>query len=173
MAMTSRGNGIGGYGGAGRLLPALALATALLIPAAGSAQMFTDRLGSRCPVGSGDESGAVLRPREPARAIDAADHRAAVNRHRPDGGAAAGRVHRRPGGAVADGALRQGFAGHQQRPGVAGVCGKGRTLSAPPVCSRGAWGATTQLAHSDHVVWLPSRLVPSTMCTRVTMCRDS
>jgi hypothetical protein len=43
MAMTSRGNGIGGYGWAGRLLPALALATALLIPASGSAQMFSDR----------------------------------------------------------------------------------------------------------------------------------
>jgi hypothetical protein len=43
MAMTSRGNGIGGYGRAGRLLPALALATALLIPASGSAQMFSDR----------------------------------------------------------------------------------------------------------------------------------
>jgi hypothetical protein len=43
MAMTSRGNGIGGYGRAGRLFPALALATALLIPASGSAQMFSDR----------------------------------------------------------------------------------------------------------------------------------
>lgn len=43
MAMTSRGNGIGGYGRAGRLFPALVLATALLIPAAGSAQMFSDR----------------------------------------------------------------------------------------------------------------------------------
>jgi len=43
MAMTSRGNGIGGYGRAGRLLPALALAAALLIPASGSAQMFSDR----------------------------------------------------------------------------------------------------------------------------------
>src|SRR5258708_12013144 len=43
MAMTPRGNGIGGCGRAGRLFPALALATALLIPAAGSAQMFSDR----------------------------------------------------------------------------------------------------------------------------------
>ncbi|SIO47050.1 hypothetical protein SAMN05443247_05816 [Bradyrhizobium erythrophlei] len=43
MAMTSRGNGIGGYGRAGRLFPAIALATALLIPASGSAQMFSDR----------------------------------------------------------------------------------------------------------------------------------
>jgi hypothetical protein len=43
MAMISRGNGIGGYGRAGWLLPALALAAALLIPAAGSAQMFSDR----------------------------------------------------------------------------------------------------------------------------------
>jgi len=43
MAMTSWGNGIGGYGRAGRLFPALALAAALLIPASGSAQMFSDR----------------------------------------------------------------------------------------------------------------------------------
>src|SRR5258708_29233692 len=43
MAMTPRGNGIGGCGRAGRLFPALALAAALLIPAAGSAQMFSDR----------------------------------------------------------------------------------------------------------------------------------
>jgi len=43
MAMTSWGNGIGGYGRAGRLFPALAFAAALLIPASGSAQMFSDR----------------------------------------------------------------------------------------------------------------------------------
>jgi hypothetical protein len=43
MAMTSRGNGIGGCGRGGRLVPLLALAVALLLPAAGSAQMFSDR----------------------------------------------------------------------------------------------------------------------------------
>jgi hypothetical protein len=43
MAMTSRGNGIGGYGRARRLVRALAFAVALLVPAAGSAQMFSDR----------------------------------------------------------------------------------------------------------------------------------
>jgi hypothetical protein len=45
MAMTSRGNGIGGGGRAGRLFPALALVIALisLIPAIASAQMFSDR----------------------------------------------------------------------------------------------------------------------------------
>lgn len=43
MAMSSRGHGIGGGGRAGRLLPALALVLIALFPAAGSAQMFSDR----------------------------------------------------------------------------------------------------------------------------------
>ncbi len=41
--MTSRGNRFGGGGGAMRLIPQLALALALLIPGAVSAQMFSDR----------------------------------------------------------------------------------------------------------------------------------
>jgi hypothetical protein len=43
MAMTSRGDRFGGGGGALRLFPRLALALALLIPGAVSAQMFSDR----------------------------------------------------------------------------------------------------------------------------------
>ena len=43
MAMTSRGNGIGGCGRGGRLFPSLALAVMLLLPATVSAQMFSDR----------------------------------------------------------------------------------------------------------------------------------
>ena len=43
MAMSSRGNGIGGCGRGGGLIPLLALAVMLLFPAAVSAQMFSDR----------------------------------------------------------------------------------------------------------------------------------
>src|SRR5438105_12875951 len=43
MPMTSRGDRFGGGGGAMRLFPQLALALALLIPGAVSAQMFSDR----------------------------------------------------------------------------------------------------------------------------------
>ena len=58
---------------------------------------------------------------DPAADLEPADHRAAVDRHRPAGCAAAGASRSGSGGAVADGALRQGSAGHQWRAGVAGV----------------------------------------------------
>src|SRR5207302_3640397 len=43
MAMTSRGDGIGRYGGAMRLFPLLLLVLAMLVPGSVSAQMFSDR----------------------------------------------------------------------------------------------------------------------------------
>jgi hypothetical protein len=59
-----------------------------------------------------DESGAIgsRRRAEHSGTTDAADHRAALGRDRSAGGAAAGRLDRRPGRAVAYRALRQGHA---------------------------------------------------------------
>src|SRR4029078_5018279 len=149
MVMTARGNGFGEHGQAGWSFPALALAVALvwLLPASPSAQMFQDRpppvppasvpdapsgpaLNLAPPSGAGaipTFSGplnhtTIVQPLlGPVQPVDPALSRVAAARHGPAGGAAAGRPDREPGGAVADGALRQGSAGHQWRAGMAGV----------------------------------------------------
>src|SRR4029079_1488320 len=80
-------------------------------PAACAALIYSGRPWRACA-----DPGAALRPwlaSDPAANPDAADHRAAVDRHRAAGGAAAGRFHRGTSGAVADRALWQGPAGHQ------------------------------------------------------------
>ena len=102
--MTSRGNGIGEHGRAGWPFPALALAVALvsLLPASASAQMFQDRPPPVPPASVPDApsgpamnlappSGPGAIPTLPAP-LNAAHHRAAVDRHGSAGGAAAGRA---------------------------------------------------------------------------------
>src|SRR6185436_21068053 len=76
--------------------------------------------GSGCPDRARLESGAVVGGGNGPAAIDAADHCAAVDRNGPAGNASSSGPRSNSGGTVADGALRQGSAGHQWRAGVAG-----------------------------------------------------
>src|SRR6266404_3980710 len=74
--------------------------------------------GPGCPDPASHESGASVGDGNDPAAIDPADHCATVDRNDPGGCAASGRSSK-SGGAVADGALRQGSSSHQWRAGVA------------------------------------------------------
>ena len=129
------GNGIVGFGRGGRPFPGLALAldpcALVLLPAPVSAQMFQDRPPPVPPAAVPDAqtapamnlappSGTGAIPTLPG-AAEPAHHRAALDRDHPADDAAGRARSPKSGGAVADGALRQGPAGHQWRAGVAGV----------------------------------------------------
>ncbi len=79
---------------------------------------------SGCPDRARHESGPTVGDgNDPAAsgAAEPAHHCAPVDRDDLAGGAFTGARSSKSGGAVADGALRQGSAGHQRRAGVAGV----------------------------------------------------
>ena len=75
--------------------------------------------GSGCPDPASHESGAAVG--DDSAAIEPADHCATDDRNDPAGCAPTSARRSNSGGAVADGTLRQGSAGHQWRAGVAGV----------------------------------------------------
>src|SRR6266699_2877801 len=118
--MTFGGNGIDRSGRGERLLPAFVL-TAMLVFAIStsvSAQMFTDH-PPPVPPASVPDPGSAISLAPPSGPASIPSLPAPLTQP----SVAAGRVDARAGRAVAHRTLRQGFAGHYQRIGMAGVFG--------------------------------------------------